>query len=196
MNGEDLGEDLGGDLTDREGVSIRRLDPAELELVEPLWSALREHHASVASASPALGPPRARGDSWRRRRAQYERWLSEPDAFLLIAERGGAAVGYAMVHLRAGSPPWPGSPRAGEVETLSVHPGERGRGIGTALLRAVSGELAALGAGELSLHVVTGNRRALAFYERHGLRPFAQWLGGPLLAGRGARGAEEPQPRG
>jgi ribosomal protein S18 acetylase RimI-like enzyme len=153
--------------------SIHRLDPADLELVEPLWNALREHHASV---SPHLGAPRARDDSWRRRRAQYERWLSEPDAFVLVAKRGETPVGYAMVHLRAGSPTWPTDERAGEVETLSVHPDERGRGIGTLLLRAVESELAGLGVDELSLHALSTNHQAMAFYERHGLRPFAQWL--------------------
>jgi ribosomal protein S18 acetylase RimI-like enzyme len=154
-------------------LSIRRLDLADLDVVEPLWNALREHHASV---TPHSGAPRPRADSWARRRLQYEKWLSEPDAFILIAELGGAPVGYAMVHLRAGSPTWPTSERAGEVETLSVHPHERGRGLGTLLLRAVEDELAALGVDELSLHVISSNDKAMAFYERHGLRPFAQWL--------------------
>ncbi|HEY3758120.1 MAG TPA: GNAT family N-acetyltransferase [Solirubrobacteraceae bacterium] len=154
-------------------ISIRRLDPTDLNRVEPLWNALREHHASV---TPAAGAPRPRADSWARRRAQYERWLSERDAFVLIAELDGAAVGYAMVHLRVGSPTWPASERAGEVETLSVLPSARGGGIGTLLLRAVEDELAELGVEEFSLHVVSNNDKAMAFYERHGLRPFAQWL--------------------
>ena len=168
-------------MPDPPAISIRRLDRADLDRVEPLWNALREHHASVTPHSAA---PRPREDSWTRRRSQYERWLSEPDAFVLIAERGDAAVGYAMTHLRAGSPTWPSSERAGEVETLSVHPRERGRGIGTLLLEAVEDELAALGVEELSLHVVSHNDKAMAFYERHGLRPFAQWLS---VAGIGDR---------
>ena len=160
-------------MPDSPDISIRRLDPADIDLVEPLWNALREHHASVTAHA---GAPRPRADSWARRRLQYEKWLSEPDAFILIAELGGAPAGYAMVHLRAGSPTWPTSERAGEVETLSVHPHERGRGLGTLLLRAVEDELAGLGVDELSLHVVSNNDKAMAFYERHGLRPFAQWL--------------------
>jgi ribosomal protein S18 acetylase RimI-like enzyme len=177
------------------GVSIRRLDsaelgPAELDVVEPLWNALREHHASV---TPDLGGPRTREDSWTRRRAQYERWLSEPEAFILLAELGRAPVGYAMVHIRAGSPTWPTSERAGEVETLSVHPDARGRGIGTALLRAVEDELAALGIDELALHVISTNLRAMAFYERHGLRPFAQWLSVSGIGGREDRRPALPE---
>jgi ribosomal protein S18 acetylase RimI-like enzyme len=175
-------------MPDAPEISIRRLDPADIDLVEPLWNALREHHASV---TPAAGAPRPREDSWARRRAQYERWLSEPDAFVLVAELGGARVGYAMVHLRAGSPTWPSSERAGEVETLSVRPTERGQGIGTLLLRAVEDELAGLGVEELSLHVVSHNDKAMAFYERHGLRPFAQWLS---MTGIGKRDVHERAP--
>jgi ribosomal protein S18 acetylase RimI-like enzyme len=165
-------------------VSIRRIDAQDLDIVEPLWNALREHHARV---SPHLGAPRSRADSWTRRRAQYEQWLSEPEAFLLLAAHGERPIGYAMVHLRAGSPTWPMGGRAGEVETLSVHPDARGRGVGTMLLRAVQRELAALGVDELSLHVISANQRAMSFYERHGLRPFAQWL---AVSGFGARHAQ------
>ena len=59
-----------------------------------------------------------------------------------------------MVHLRGGSPTWPMSERAGELETLSVLPDECGKGIGTLLLEAVYQELSDLGAEEVSLHVL------------------------------------------
>jgi hypothetical protein len=39
--------------------SIARLAPGDLGLLEPLWNALREHHAAVM---PQLGPPRPRED--------------------------------------------------------------------------------------------------------------------------------------
>ena len=154
-------------------VQIRRIAPAELERIEPLWNALREHHASV---TPDLGKPRARGESWRHRRGQYERWLAGPDAFLLIAEREGEPVGYAMAQLREGSPTWPLSERAGEVETLSVLPSERGRGTGSALLEAVREELGSHGITELSLHVMHTNSDAMRFYERHGFETYAVWV--------------------
>jgi len=153
--------------------SIARLGEGDLDLLEPLWDALREYHASVM---PQLGSPRPRGESWRRRQQQYERWLSEPDSFALIARRAGRPIGYAMVHLRSGSPTWPLSERAGELETLSVLPNERGTGVGSALLAAVRTELAQLGATELSLHVVPSSPDALRFYERHGFKTFALWL--------------------
>jgi ribosomal protein S18 acetylase RimI-like enzyme len=154
-------------------VRIRRIDATELDLVEPLWNALREHHSSV---TPKLGEPRPRTESWQYRRAQYARWLAGPGAFLLLAERDEEPVGYAMVQPRDGSPTWPLSERAGELETLSVLPSERGRGTGSALLEAVREELAEQGITEVSLHVMHTNSDAMRFYERHGFEPYAIWV--------------------
>jgi ribosomal protein S18 acetylase RimI-like enzyme len=162
-------------------VEIRRIGVRELDLIEPLWNALREHHSSLTSD---LGEPRSRDESWRRRRCQYEEWLVDPEAFVLLAERGGAQVGYAMVHVREGSPTWPLSERAGEIETLSVLPSERGCGTGTALLEAVRRELGAHGVTELSLHAMPANLNAIRFYERHGFDTYALWMraGGGVAA--------------
>jgi ribosomal protein S18 acetylase RimI-like enzyme len=153
--------------------AIRRLDSAELDQLEPLWCTLRLHHAAVA---PGFGPPRERADSWGRRREEYERWLEEPGAFALVAERSNELLGYAMVHTRRGSPTWPLSEPAAELETLSVLPSERGQGIGSALLDAVQAELTANGIAALSLLVVAGNDEARRFYERHGFGTAAIWM--------------------
>jgi ribosomal protein S18 acetylase RimI-like enzyme len=155
------------------GCEIRRIGANELDLIEPLWNALREHHSSV---TPELGQPRSRKASWLRRRSEYQAWLANEDAFILLAQRDGEGVGYAMVHVRAGSPTWPLSERAGEIETLSVLPAERGQGTGSALLEAVRRELGALGITELSLHVMHTNNNALRFYERNGFETYALWV--------------------
>lgn len=152
---------------------IRKIGASELDLLEPLWNALREHHSSV---TPELGTPRSRRESWLRRRGEYEGWLADDGAFVLLAQRGGREVGYAMVHVRDGSPTWPLSERAGEIETLSVLPEERGGGTGTALLEAVREELGARGITELSLHVMSNNKDARRFYERHGFETYALWV--------------------
>jgi ribosomal protein S18 acetylase RimI-like enzyme len=155
---------------------IRPIEASELDLIEPLWNALREHHSSV---TPTLGRPRPRKESWRRRRSEYVAWLTSEDAFVLLAEREGEGVGYAMVHIRGGSPTWPLSERAGEIETLSVLPGERGLGTGSALLEAIRQKLAAQGITELSLHVIHTNHDAMRFYERHGFETLALWVRAP-----------------
>lgn len=154
-------------------LNVRRIDVSELGLIEPLWNSLREHHSRV---TPELGEPRSRDESWRRRCSEYEAWLEEGGAFVLLAERSGEGVGYAMVHVRSGSPTWPLSERAGEIETLAVLPSERGQGTGSALLGAVRKELGAHGIEELSLHVMHTNRDAMRFYERHGFETFAFWV--------------------
>jgi ribosomal protein S18 acetylase RimI-like enzyme len=153
--------------------NIRRIDVSELDLIAPLWNALREHHVKV---TPQLGEPRSRDESWQRRRSEYETWLGDEDSFVLLAERLGAGVGYAMVHVRSGSPTWPLSERAGEIETLSVLPDERGQGTGSALLEAVRDELGGHGISELSLHVMHTNKDAMRFYERHGFETYALWV--------------------
>jgi ribosomal protein S18 acetylase RimI-like enzyme len=154
-------------------IRIRQIAVSELDLIEPLWNALREHHSSV---TPELGEPRPRGESWQRRRRQYEGWLAKAEAFALLAEREGAPVGYAMVRIREGSPTWPIGERAGELETLSVLPDERGSGTGSALLEAVQGELAEMGITEVSLLAIATNEQAIRFYERRGFTTHALWM--------------------
>ena len=90
--------------------------------------------------------------------------------------RTRAEVERPMVQLREGSPTWPLSERAGEIETLSVLPSERGKGTGSALLEAVRSELASHGVVELSLHVMHTNGDAMRFYERHGFETYAIWV--------------------
>lgn len=149
-------------------VRIVRAGPERIPDLEPLWIALCAHHASVA---PQLGPLRPPADSWRRRRANYERWLREPDAFALIAEDPSGPVGYALVHFRDGSETWQTADRVAELESLSVLPSARTRGIGTALLDAVRAELRRLSAAELWLSAVTTNTGAMRFYEKHAFMP-------------------------
>ena len=151
-------------------MSVEELASENLEELAPLWGA-REHLLAVAPRW--LPDPYDAEESWRRRSSQYRCWLAERDSFALVARRSCRAVGYAFVHVRGGSPTWAMSERAGELETLAVPPEERGRGIGRALLAAVSQRLQNMGAAEISLHLLVGNDQAARFYEREGFRPFA-----------------------
>ncbi len=136
--------------------------------VELLWKALHAHHVAVA---PELGESRTPQESWRRRRAHYERWLAEAGAFLLIAETSREPIGYAVVRLIAGSETWQTADQVAEIESLCVLPEHRGQAIGTALLAAIDRRLRDAGVAEVSLAVVATNVEAIRFYERHGLRP-------------------------
>jgi ribosomal protein S18 acetylase RimI-like enzyme len=156
-------------------LTVEELPAERLDELAPLWDALRVHHLSVAT-DDWLPEPRSAADSWHRRRANYEAWLAGGDAFVLLVRRAGLAIGYAAVQMRGSSPTWKLAERGAELETLSVLPDERGRGVGQALLAAVHERLRARGGSELSLHVLAGNDDARRFYEREGFRPFALWM--------------------
>ena len=98
---------------------------------------------------------------------------ARPYAEVLIAEADdGEPVGYALVHLRGPEETWETGERIGVLETLTVLPDERGRGIGSALFECIYAELRRLGVTELQVAVISKNAAALRFYERHGLLPF------------------------
>ena len=148
-------------------VEIARGGVEVLDDLRPLWLALRTHHAEVA---PDLGPVREDHETWRRRRAQYERWLTtDPRNFVLVARRRGKAIGYAFARLAdTSSPTWDGDLQVLDVETLSVLPEARGAGVGARLLAAMREEVERQGFDQMTLTVVAGNRDARRFYEREG----------------------------
>jgi len=153
-------------------MQIVRAGSERIDDLEPLWESLHEHHATIAPHLTELGPVREARESWAVRRALYEEWLAEPNAFVLVAESDGEAVGYALVHLRGPEETWTTGERIGVLETLAVLPGERGRGIGSALFERMYAELRGLGVRELEVAVISKNAEALRFYERQGLLPF------------------------
>jgi GNAT superfamily N-acetyltransferase len=140
-----------------------------LDELEPLWLALVAHHREVA---PQLGAVRPDAESWAMRRTQYEQWLAERRAFVVLArDEGAQPIGYAFVAIEKPGPTWPGNGELGWVETLSVHPDARGRGIGPLLLDRVEAELATIGIHELQLDAIASNDGALRFYERERFEP-------------------------
>jgi ribosomal protein S18 acetylase RimI-like enzyme len=149
------------------GPDIALADAGELPGLEPLWRSLHTHHRRVAQV-PLLADDDL---SWQRRSDWYRRMLAAGEAFLLVARDGGQAVGYAFVHIRPGDDDtWPVGAQMAELVSLAVTPKRRGGGIGTALMDAVDAELARRGIVDLEVAVMAGNARALAFYERRGLR--------------------------
>ncbi len=147
-------------------IAVIRAGAERVDELRPLWSELHAHHLAVAT-SPGL-EGRSPEESWMLRRAKYERWLNEPGAFCLIAEREGFAVGYALVTITDAFGTWATRERVGELQTLIVAGDERGRGIGDLLMSAVDRELSSAGVAELTIVVVAGNDRAVRFYERRG----------------------------
>jgi ribosomal protein S18 acetylase RimI-like enzyme len=152
-----------------QSVRVVRAGAERVAELEPLWRALYDHHAEVGRS---VAPVRDFAESWRRRRAQYERWLSGGDAVLLIAERDGRAVGYATVTIGDGPATWDLGDRALEVETLAVLPEERSAGIGHALMEEAERVARERDVEVMSVGLVHTNAGARRFYDREGFGLF------------------------
>jgi ribosomal protein S18 acetylase RimI-like enzyme len=147
---------------------VRRGGLDDIDRLGELWRALRDHHASL----PEMPPTKPLDDSWAYRRAQYEDWLRKDGYTLLLAERDGQPIGYAVVSLGGGAATWDVGDRTVELETLSVLESERGEGVGRALTDAAVEIGAAAGAGSVVVGVAHSNADAIRFYEREGFKPF------------------------
>jgi GNAT superfamily N-acetyltransferase len=152
------------------GIEIVRGGAELLDAVRPLWLALRDHHGAVA---PERGPLRDDASSWSRRRADYERWLVQDGGFVLLARDGadGSVLAYAFVRGEDVKATTWQDMRVLELETLSVTPQARGRGVGAALLARVREIRDAEGYDDIWLTAVAQNAGALRFYEREGFAP-------------------------
>jgi ribosomal protein S18 acetylase RimI-like enzyme len=148
---------------------IRRGGPNDIPRLEPLWHALRDHHVSLPDMLPARMPE----ESWGVRRGTYENWLAGSSHTLLLAERDGEPIGYAVVSLSTELPAtWDVGDKVAEIETLSVLGSERGGGVGRALTDAAAGVAREQGAETVFVGVAHSNEGALRFYERAGFEPF------------------------
>jgi GNAT superfamily N-acetyltransferase len=95
-----------------------------------------------------------------------------PRAEALIAEVGGAAVGFAVFFSSYST----FSTRAGVyLEDLYVREAHRGSGVGRALLREVARLSRERGAGRLEWSVLDWNQRALGFYRHIGATVLNEW---------------------
>lgn len=165
-------------------IRISRASAARLLELEALWKQLHRRHVAVDPKLDGI-PIRTLEDSWRRRRRLYRQWLSEKDAFLLLAEKGNRLVGYALVHLHEADESWDTGGRFGVLESIAVASRLRGEGIGRALMAAVFTELRGLRVKVLDIGVLGSNDRARGFYESLGFRPWLTHYLGRLPPGRG-----------
>jgi GNAT superfamily N-acetyltransferase len=148
---------------------LRYLDSVEnLDLVEPMWNALQEHHVQITPELDPQTPKRELGDAWRVRRAKYVHWLEDPETFVVIAEDESGPIGYAFVTVGPGYASWQTGERAGVLETLSVLPDRRSGGVGAALLEAAWNRLGELGVDDMAITTTKTNVDSHRFYERQG----------------------------
>jgi len=102
-----------------------------------------------------------------------------PGDVVIVAEEGGATLGFIAVWHR------PGDPYDAFIDNLHVRPALRSRGIGRRLLAEAAARLSAAGRGSAYLVVVEANRPAVAFYRRLGgavvARTDAALYGAPVV---------------
>jgi GNAT superfamily N-acetyltransferase len=155
---------------------IESLDPTEIDRLEPLWTAMLEHHRAVSSL-----PVRSPAEAWRRRRVQYEQWLADGESFALVAVReDGSDDGYAVVRVQSGSPTFALGEPVGDLESLAVAEAARGQGVGSLLIGAARERLRAAGVGHWTVSVLAANPGAQRLYEREGFAPFEHILLGTV----------------
>ena len=110
--------------------------------------------------------------------------LDEEGAETVVAELGGAPVGFAVIgfeELLRDFGPWR-RPMIARLNAIAVHPDAHGRGIGRRLLRRAEDLARTRGAVSMTLNTATTNRRALRLFEPAG------YLGVVTLPNNYARG--------
>ncbi len=101
------------------------------------------------------------------------RWLfREKAAQVLIAERGGEAVGFALYFVNFST--FLGRPGI-YLEDLFVRPPARGRGIGKGLLVELARRARRKGYGRVEWWVLDWNESAIRFYRSLGAVPMDDW---------------------
>ena len=96
---------------------------------------------------------------WNDPRRDIERKLADSGELLLVGEEDGRLVGTIMAGYDG---------HRGWINYLGVHPSQRGRGLGRALMEAAEERLRALGCPKINLQIRDDNPEALAFYEAIG----------------------------
>lgn len=159
--------------TDLGVLSFRYLGAHEVEELADLWGALHQQHTAGSSHLADIISATSLDESWRRRRAQYLSWLSDPDTMAILAESGDDLAGYAMVTIRdSAQGSWDRGTRVAVVQTFAIDPEYTAVGVGSQLLEEVRRQLASTGIRDIEFSALATASEDISFLEREGFRPF------------------------
>jgi predicted N-acetyltransferase YhbS len=161
------GRPITGAGTEPDCLRIRTAEPADLDAVARLLMEMMEYDAH-------FGAVRVQPDTARGLRESAARTLAEADPWMWLAERDGVAVGVVQAE-----PPQAAGWIAAAVRQqpvaylgqMSVLPGKRGSGVGTALVEHLHREVDAIGVAVTLLHHAQLNPLSAPFWHRMGYRP-------------------------
>ncbi len=145
---------------------VRPADPAELlDVARVRAASWRQGYAGLVPDAEleAMGAP-------DRLALCVERMATSTGTSTLVALLDERVVGFAAYGAER-SDLAPAVAGRGEVYALYVHPDVWGAGAGHALMTATVAALGERGYDAVSLWVLTGNARGIAFYERQGFAP-------------------------
>lgn len=157
--------------TGDEGLVIREAGPADLD-------AVTEFEMGVIRYDALFGSAIVRPATEALVRAETQAALAARPAWAWLAERDSEPAGLVNVQPPEQSRWIAGMTRAGVtayLQTMFVRPGERGRGVGAALVRHLHAVLDARGVDTTLLHYAQLNPLSAPFWSRMGYRPL--WTG-------------------
>jgi ribosomal protein S18 acetylase RimI-like enzyme len=130
---------------------VRTAGPDDLDALAPLFLGYLDFYDEVAEDAAA--------------RSYLAKHLGAGTSTILLAERGGLAVGFAQLY-----PTWESLSLTSRwiLYDLFVEPGARRVGVGRALVTAALDHARASGAGSLSLETARDNAPAQALYQALG----------------------------
>ena len=141
-----------------EPIAFAPVGPADTAALQDLFSRVRGHDLGAAAWPDALRDTALLIQFEAQRRGYAERWPSATTQFLM---HDGDRAGWVILD-RSG--------RAIHVVDIAVLPEMRGRGLGTAVLRALMDEGARDGRA-ITLSVMRSNMPAIRLYSRLGFQP-------------------------
>jgi ribosomal protein S18 acetylase RimI-like enzyme len=151
--------------SDTSTATIRPAAPADLPALGRLGALLvRLHHDFDPQRFLAATPGTERAYA-----AFLGTQLAEPDIVVLVAERGGAVLGYAYAGVEGTDYMALRGP-AGALYDLVVDPAHRRQGVGRMLLEAALAALAERGAPRVVLSTAERNEPAQRLFARAGFR--------------------------
>ncbi len=154
-------------------LSFRYLGAYEIDELADLWGALHQQHTVTAPHLADIISAVSMDESWRRRRAQYLAWLTDPDTMAILAESGDDPAGYAMVTVKESSQgSWDRGERVAVVQTFAIDPEYSDTGVGSKLLEEVRRQLGAMGVRDIEFSALATSSEDIRFLEQEGFQPF------------------------